>query len=59
MFHIEPDHYIEVEQEDVIDFVLTYSLTDYLDVYMSIYRTLGKREMGRLLLSIERRFIYG
>jgi hypothetical protein len=50
---------VQVDEEDVMEFILDYSLLDYLSTYVKVYRVLGGKEMGRLIQSIERRFIYG
>ena len=50
--------YRDIEEEDIIDFVLSYNITDYRTTFMEIYRRLGKDVVGDLLCCIERRFVY-
>jgi hypothetical protein len=50
--------YKDIDEEDIIDFILTYNITDYRTTFIEIYRRLGKDIVGDLLCCIERRFVY-
>jgi hypothetical protein len=50
--------YTDIEEDDIIDFVLTYNILDCRESLISIYRSLGKDVVGNLLYCFERSFAH-